>query len=199
MRSQLADLDELWKKLSFPVEVDPKTECPILKDLEEIYTNLDESLASINQILGSRFVKPLRPEAELWKRWIVGLSDMLDQWVLCQRNWKYLENIFKAADIKRAMPEETKKFDSVDKSFKTLMLKTAKNPSCLRIIKQSLQGPGPGTMDQLVNNNEILDEVQKKLEDYMETKREAFPRFFFLSNDELIDILANSQNLEIVQ
>jgi len=41
--------------------------------------------------------------------------------------------------------------------------------------------------------------VQKKLEDYMETKREAFPRFFFLSNDELIDILANSQNLEIVQ
>lgn len=33
----------------------------------------------------------------------------------------------------------------------------------------------------------------------METKRRAFPRFYFLSNDELIDILANSQNLDIIQ
>jgi dynein heavy chain len=33
----------------------------------------------------------------------------------------------------------------------------------------------------------------------METKRKAFPRFYFLSNDELIDILANSQNMDVVQ
>lgn len=33
----------------------------------------------------------------------------------------------------------------------------------------------------------------------METKRQAFPRFYFLSNDELIDILANSQNLKVIQ
>jgi dynein heavy chain len=33
----------------------------------------------------------------------------------------------------------------------------------------------------------------------MEKKRGSFPRFYFLSNDELIDILANSNNLEIVQ
>jgi dynein heavy chain len=32
----------------------------------------------------------------------------------------------------------------------------------------------------------------------METKRKAFPRFYFLSNDELIDILANSQNMDVV-
>lgn len=44
-----------------------------------------------------------------------------------------------------------------------------------------------------------MDEVQKKLDDYMEVKRGAFPRFYFLSNDELIDILANSANLEVIQ
>lgn len=50
-----------------------------------------------------------------------------------------------------------------------------------------------------MQNNDELDYVQKRLEDYMETKRRAFPRFYFLSNDELIDILANSQNMDIVQ
>jgi dynein heavy chain len=44
-----------------------------------------------------------------------------------------------------------------------------------------------------------LDDIQKKLEDYLENKRAAFPRFYFLSNDELLEILANSQNLDVIQ
>ncbi len=44
-----------------------------------------------------------------------------------------------------------------------------------------------------------MDDIQKKLEDYLENKRAAFPRFYFLSNDELLEILANSQNLDVIQ
>jgi dynein heavy chain len=33
----------------------------------------------------------------------------------------------------------------------------------------------------------------------MAEKRREFPRFYFLSNDELIDILANSQRIDIIQ
>ena len=87
-------------KINFTVEWEDKCDCFILKDLEEIYTALDESLANLNMILGSRFVAPLRVEAEQQKNYIMTLSDMIDQWVVCQKNWRYLENIFKANDIK---------------------------------------------------------------------------------------------------
>jgi len=48
----------------------------------------------------------------------------------------------------------------------------------------------PNVLELLVENNKNLDQVMKCLEAYLETKRIAFPRFFFLSNDELLEILA---------
>lgn len=80
LKQDLAKLDEDWKRISFPIEMDDKVETYIITDLEEIYTALDESLALINAVLGSRYVKPLREPAETWKRHIMTLSDMVDQW-----------------------------------------------------------------------------------------------------------------------
>jgi dynein heavy chain len=106
-------------------------------------------------ILGSRFVKPLRIEAEEWKKNILTISDMVEQWQTCQMSWRYLENIFKALDIRKAMPDETKKFEQVDKSFKLMMIKAQKQPVIIKIIKMK---PFK-TLDELTTNNQILEEV----------------------------------------
>jgi len=112
LSNDLQALEDVWKATSFTIEVDEKTECPMLMKLDEIFAILDESLANINMVLGSRFVKPLRAEAEQWKKWIFTISDMIEAWQSCQLNWRYLENIFmKAADIRKSLPDETKKFE----------------------------------------------------------------------------------------
>ena len=47
-----------------------------------------------------------------------------------------------------------------------------------------------GLLEVFQKDNEVLEKIAKSLEDYLETKRMAFPRFYFLSNEELIEILA---------
>ena len=81
----------------------------------------------------------------------------------------------------------------VDKFWKEHMSRAKKDP---KVVSFADKG---ALLKRFVENNKKLDEIQKGLEDYLETKRSAFPRFYFLSNDELIEILSQTRNVHAVQ
>lgn len=47
-------------------------------------------------------------------------------------------------------------------------------------------------LSDLQNLSTGLEKCQKSLNDYLDAKRNAFPRFFFISDDELLSILGSS-------
>lgn len=73
------------------------------------------------------------------------------------------------------------------------MQKTLKASQCMKVIKNT-----PNLVANLEENNKSLEEITKALQEYMEKKRFEFPRFYFLSDDELLDILANSDKVSEV-
>ena len=56
-----------------------------------------------------------------------------------------------------------------------------------------------GVLEALNEMNLKLEDIQKSLDTYLETKRGIFPRFYFLSNDDLLEILGNSKQPMLVQ
>lgn len=105
-------------------------------------------------------------------------------WVKVQKGWQYLQPIFYSDDIIRQMPTEGKKFSMVQKQFKVIMDATKMTPS---VLESTGQQKYKEQFEQLL---EQLDQITKGLNDYLNRKRADFARFYFLSNDELLSILA---------
>lgn len=56
----------------------------------------------------------------------------------------------------------------------------------------------PNLYDRLENLQGQLTLCEKALAEYLETKRLAFPRFYFVSSADLLDILSNGNNPTVV-
>ena len=56
-----------------------------------------------------------------------------------------------------------------------------------------------GFINILQDLNKKLEYIQKNLNQFLEGKRSLFPRFYFLSNDDLLEIIGQAKDPEPIQ
>ncbi|XP_013769554.1 dynein heavy chain 6, axonemal [Pundamilia nyererei] len=190
----ITKVEDLWKNTEFTVLSHGDTkDVFILGGTDDIQVLLDDSIISVGAVASSRYVAPINGRVKKLLTQLILFNQTLEEWLTCQRNWLYLESIFLAPDIKRQLPAESEMFLKVDKSWEEIMAKVNWMPNAFDAATQT------GLLETLQQNNALLDEIQKCLEAYLESKRVIFPRFYFLSNDELLKILAQTRNPQAVQ
>ena len=90
---------------------DPRNkEAYVLDKIDDLYSELDEILANFSGILGNRYLKRQRIQAEELQKTLYNATLIIDDWLIVQKNWIYLENIFSSSDIKTKLREESTKF-----------------------------------------------------------------------------------------
>lgn len=103
-----------------------------------------------------------------------------------QRSWSFLENLFiHSEEVKKELPQESIKFVSIDQEVKTILADGFKHQKALDFCIQ------PHILPGLEKVQENLTVCEKALNEFMDSKRMAFPRFYFVSPADLLDILSN--------
>uniref|UniRef100_A0A8C8G323 AAA+ ATPase domain-containing protein n=1 Tax=Oncorhynchus tshawytscha TaxID=74940 RepID=A0A8C8G323_ONCTS len=185
----MTEVVETWENMKFSVQryfKGTQERGSILGVVDEILQNLDDNAMNLQSMAGSRFVGPFLATVQQWEKSLSLISEVIEVWMLVQRKWMYLESIFIGGDIRSQLPEEAKKFDNIDKMFKKIMTDTVKDPGIKRCCLV------PNRLTDLQSLSDGLERCQKSLNDYLDSKRNAFPRFFFISDDELLSILGSS-------
>ncbi|PNH03664.1 Dynein heavy chain 7, axonemal [Tetrabaena socialis] len=194
--SMLKALDKMeseWNGLDFRVLPYKDTGAFVLGGTDDIQTVLDDQIVKIQAMNASPFVRPFKERATTWEMTLQNLQDMLDNWLKCQTTWLYLEPIFSSDDIVKQMPEEGDKFRQVDATWRRMMKNAHHAPAVIPIARERER------LERLVEANQLLDAIQRGLAAYLEKKRLFFPRFFFLSNDEMLEILSETKDPTRVQ
>lgn len=189
-QNTMIKMKEDWEPLAFTCKEVQGKDSYILdgEAVEQIQAALDDHIIKTQTMKGSPYAKFMLDAIADWEKVLNDTQENLDMWLKVQAVWMYLEPVFSSDDIINQMPVEGRNFKEVNISWHNLMNQIHDNPSALDVIKIETLG------ETLRLANAKLEKVQKGLNEYLESKRGLFPRFYFLSNDELLEILSETKD-----
>jgi len=192
----LKKIDETWSSLTLSFVPFPETEiCQMMYD-EVVQETLESDNLALQNMSAGKYVQGNEKFLEIvtsWQKKLGTVDSVLIAWTDVQKKWSSLESIFVgSADIRVQLPEDSKRFDGLNAEFQDLQ-KSAVDVT--NVVEACNYENRLEMLEKLLTELEVCE---KALQDYLETKRIAFPRFYFCAPAALLDILAKGSNPQLV-
>ena len=83
----------------------------------ELVEKLEDSQMTLGSMASNRYSAPFREEVNGWINKLSTVSEIVEQWLMVQSMWMYMEAVFSGGDIVKQLPQEAKRFQNIDKAF----------------------------------------------------------------------------------
>lgn len=184
----LKQVRETWQNYALET-VNYQSKLKLIRGWDDLFAKCSENLNSLQAMKHSPYYKEFEEDAVSWEDKLNRVHVLFDVWIDVQRQWVYLEGVFTGnADIKHLLPIESGRFANINSEFMTVMKKAAKSPYVLDVLNI------PNVQKSLERLAEMLNKIQKALGEYLEKERVSFPRFYFVGDEDLLEMIGNSND-----
>ncbi|KGL87447.1 Dynein heavy chain 9, axonemal, partial [Charadrius vociferus] len=194
MEKVLKELKMTWSTMEFQYEPHTRTNIPLLKSDEELIEILEDNQVQLQNLMTSKYIAFFLEEVSAWQRKLSTADSVISLWFEVQRTWSHLESIFIGSeDIRAQLPKACSLFPRRGEE----QYNYSDIPN-----HQTRAGPGSFGRISFPAFSAVQGELslcEKALAEYLDMKRLAFPRFYFISSADLLDILSNGTNPQLVQ
>jgi dynein heavy chain 1, cytosolic len=186
----LKQIKDIWENYSLDL-TNYQNKCRLIR--KECYDDMNaksgEHLNSLQAMKHSPYYKTFEQDASNWETRMNEIGVLLDVFQKVQQKWVYLEGVFTGnADIKHLLPHESNKFQRNNDQFRSVMTKVSKRPMILEVLRIG------NLANDLDNVLTAFNSVSSGLDEYLERERASFPRFYFVGNDDLLEMIGNSND-----
>lgn len=182
-------LESSWENIKFDV-YDYKAGFKIVKGWTKLYSRLNDDLETLRAMKLSTSGEKIGRRLEHLEGRLSVVKKLLDIWSETQTSWIYLFEVFNVNQtIKKQIPSESTRFAAVssDLRFKLSPFLESGN------VEQAAKNPN--VIPTLEKAAVALETIKKSLISYLEKERHLFPRFYFVGNDDLLEIVGNPTDI----
>ena len=190
VEQKLKQIATFWSTAVLEMARHKDTEVQVIIAPDDLIETLDEHNIQLQSMAAmGRAVEFFKNEIQQWQKVLGRIEGVMGILLTVQRAWAALEAIFLGSqDIRAQLPDDTKRFENIDADFKGTMEDIFSVKKVVTVCQVDAREKALEVMYK------ELEVCQKALTEYLDMKKNVFPRFYFVSNMALLDILSNSNN-----
>lgn len=183
----LAGVRTTWANLTLNL-VNFKNKVRLIKNWDEIFITCSDHLTGLLGMHNSPYFKVFEEECHGWENKLARVQTLFEIWISVQKQWVYLEGLFGAengSEVRAILPLETSRFGNINAEFMLLWKQVYKSPLVGDVINIA-------QIDEtLPRLNDALGKIQKSLGEFLEQQRQLFPRFYFVGDEDLLEMIGS--------
>ncbi|CRG95981.1 dynein heavy chain, putative [Plasmodium gallinaceum] len=183
LENYLNKIENNWKQESLKIK--KYNDYFILDDNKNIFKNIKKTFSDLHLMRNLNFAHDLIPKINYLQNKLHFIYEFLSLWILIQEKWINLERFYNNENFSH-FSNELKNFNKINKTYIEIMKNAKKNLNLFQNCNTQF-------FYFLKNYYDRVLFLSKETLNILQDKKFAYPDFFFLSDEELLDLLSNTE------
>lgn len=154
-------------------------------------SSISDQLDIVASLKDSIYFDAISELSSIYEKKLVLLHEVFSKLIEVQRRWLHLERIYRSG----AMLLQQNDFDKIDSLFQKIM-KRNENSLLKHLVDERRNPNMEKVLSGLLHD---IEECQRNLSTFIESKRNAFPRLNFIGDESVVQLLGSSKQPKSIQ